>query len=599
MKRLPIIITIIVCLLYLAPSLVKAQGPDIDVGQVVDLTEDAESYISYKLSINNKSSEDLISSIEFYTPFDNYKVTYVSGAKYKQVEKKVVIDFGDSPINTNQSRNILIKGSIPSVLKDSSGGRSFYMNTFGTSGIVKSFSSTVVYPVSWGEPAYVSREVESPTEGTLTTKVNKDYYIVWLEKSNLEYDMRFKVDSGDDKSIIPLISSRCGQFVTVRDHSGLMDLVSKDSINILGIAENGSLIEVSGEISLDIDKTSCSSYEINDSYEKYGFKFPEIGGDTSSEKVKFISEYLKTNFRITEKKSIEESIRTLSGDRSNLSYIAFLWFRESDIASNLYLGWNYGQYGYTNNVIFWLGWFDEESETWKTIDIEGYITDKTDRITETNVQKVLLYSMNRFRPNDVDIADRLFRSSYMPAFRNVSEVNKENNEPSSLSILWRNGQKTFNKLTGSISLVNNSNGYMSIRSFKVNNRNIDYEAGDYAPALFPGEKDSISFNFYRKLGDLLGGKSSLNSEVEYQNGDTISMYSQNNIVPPVRAVWGILLVLIFIFLTCIFYLLINSAIARKSWNLLQRAIARLVSFIRVQYYKRIKTTANDKYKKNI
>ncbi len=587
-KLLPLYIILLV-FGYLCLSPVKAQDNlQISVSQVVEIHSEAEISISYKVVVDNQSQENLISSIDLFVPFEDYKISYVSGAYYKQLGKKISIDFGNNPIDLKQQKTILIKGKTTRSLLQQTGEKVLYMHNFGTSGLVKSFTSTVVYPQAWGAPTYISRKVEQSGIGSLSTETNKDFYVVWGDSANLAYYFRYKVESATKNFIVPALASNCNQRASIDNYHNITEFVADSSQNVYGVSTTGQEIELDGRIDLNYLQSLCSDYSPFESVESYDYDFPEAEGSTSREKIEFVANYLKNSFKITQYRALEESIQSMSGDRINLSLIAFLWLREEGIPSNLHLGWNYSQIGYSNKLVSWLSWYEDKQSTWRMLDIENYLADKTDIIDMIDVQRIRLYNLNKLSNRNLSIIESISNNSFNPII-NVNQSGQIAEEgEAEVELKWKKEGRDFNKIIGKISVLNNSNQLFVLKDIQVNGKSTYYKDGIYSPVILPGESREIEFDYHQTLGEILNRKSSVSLILNYRLGSKNLQYSEASTVAPVSLLWGVVLLISLIVLTFTIYFLLNLRFTAKLFGLTNLALTRLASFVRVKYNKLIR-----------
>ncbi len=481
----------------------KAEINKLDVKEEITLNN-TEADIAYTLNIHNNSSEELISKIELFIPYDNYEVSSVNGAKVFRVkDKTITIDLFQQPINVRSSKTIVIGIKVNEFVEEWGGFKRIVLKRFTADYEISSFSLILKYPKDWMNPYYSSFEPQV-NEGILTYKENKDIYVVWGGQTHLSYVFSLKVE-GDNPNLLPIIRDTHSQEVTLRSFENINDIYLDGDNNIFVVPTNGVPVTLKGSVEVNSIAKSKLLEPALTKTEKHDF--PKLDSSEKDGKIKEIAQKLKT-----------ENIK--DEWEANIKFVQ--WARSESIPSFVNVGWNLGLNRKTGSYSYWISWYD--GQNWNDFDLSAYMNSNTSNVNKVNPERIVVIEVVNFDKDMLANYTSLVHKQMTPGINLTSKSANEGEVI--LNVFFDKDSQNLNKIKGKLNVENRTNRVLDLEAFRVNGKKIEISniQEGLRRGILPGQYKVFDFSYYMKFSDLFKDPLALVYEITYQIANGQSSY---------------------------------------------------------------------------
>lgn len=471
-----------------------------DISSKITLRENNITSIESQFTIKNQSTQELISEIKLLLPYEEYKVKSVKGVdSYYTDDNTLTLKFFKNPIDIGQNRVVKINIQAVGIINEWGDFKRIILSKFTGDFSVDSYSTSVNYPTSWGEPTYSSREYNLISGSSIRINQNKAYYLVWGEQASENFDFRLKIDSMANNILIPIIKESYNQETEFNNISNVKNVFFDEDENTYLMLEEAGEMAISGTVKYS---SKVNQAYVEDTYQKPIIEMADLGvGDLSStDKVKRVGQEVKRVFRFTSEKSLDESISSLSGNQWNLAFTTANWLRSEGIPCFIEIGWDRSLEGKASDLRYWISYYD--GGEWKSLDISAYISGKTDKLDAAVPERITLLTFSNFNKKEYEKFSRFTSKDLFPGLLVTDNDIQEGNDIK-ISFLWDEESSNSRKMVGKLNLENDTPKVVRIDRIEFNNSEyLLSKIKDMKTGVLPMAIEQIEIEYSKSLFDL-------------------------------------------------------------------------------------------------
>lgn len=529
----------------------KAEVNKLDVTEDISIGE-SSSDITYSLNIQNKSSTELISKVEFFVPYSNYSLLNVSGAKnYSIKEDTILVDLFKQPINVRSSKFITITIRVNNLVDKWGDYNRVGVKRLTSDYEISSFNLKIKYPENWGYLSYSSIDTAN-NANILSYNENVDLYLVWGSHAYLSYTYDVQLKS-NKSSLIPLPRDNNLQSTFIRSFEGVVDVYFDKDNNTYALAPANSSIIFKGGVDLNSRRKNKTIDSSLTRTEEKGFM--QLTANSNEDKIKEII------------KNYKAENKPVTWDR----YVKFVqWSRSVNVPAYLNIGWNLGLNHTTSTYVYWISWYD--GVNWNELDLSELMLGKTNNYKQINPERIVLLEVVKLDGESYERIANLANDNIRPSF-NTSTKSIEANGIN-LNVFFDKDNRNLNKINGKANIDNTSDKFVNLKSFKVNDKSVEIinRQGDLNLGILPNKYKVFDFNYYMKAGDVLKDPLELSYSVDYiLGGESITYTGKDSMIN-----WESSLNLIHL----VFVLLVTGVVffGWTSWIIIQKELGLFRNF---------------------